>query len=123
MSKEISKAKKRIKAKSSFYKELGSYVGVSIMLIVINVLSSPGYMWAFWPVGMWGATLVARGIGIAVNDRSEKWERKAIREELQSMGYDPDNYTEEDYQELELPKRHTTLEKVEQPTYRKSDLV
>lgn len=123
MGKEISKAKKRIKEKSNFYKELGSYVGVSIMLIVINIMSSPGYMWAFWPIGMWGATLVASGIGIFIADKSDKWERKAIREELESMGYDPDSYEDDDYEELDLPTRHTTLEKIEEPPYRDSDLV
>jgi len=50
-------AKKRVEAKMGFYIHLAVYIGVNILLIIINLTTSPQYLWFKWP--LWGG-----GIGV-----------------------------------------------------------
>ena len=119
MPRGISEAKKRIKTKKEFYNNLGSYVATSIFLIGVNIFTSPGYMWAWWPIGFWGISLVSQALKIFVNEKTSKWERKALRDEIESMGYDPDSI---DYEELDLEDTRQKAKRA-RPLYRDSDLV
>ncbi len=119
MTEAIKEAKKRIKKKKDFYTELGSYVGISIFLVAINIFVSPGYMWAWWPVGMWGLSLVMKGIKIMVEDKTSKWEKKALKESLNEMGYDPELAYMDDHLDLEEEQLILRKEKL----YRDDDLV
>jgi len=115
-------AKKRVKAKKNFYKELSSYVVTSVLLIFINVFSSPYYLWCLWAIVPWGLTLVLKGIKIHTSKKTSQWEQDEIRKELISMGKDPDEYMEDDHLEL----REFDNEPLNAPSgkgYRNSDLV
>ena len=113
-------AKKRVKVKKDFYKELSSFVGTSILLIFINVFSSPFYLWCLWAIVPWGITLFIKGIKIMNSNNSSKWEENEIRKELIAMGEDPDDHMDE---ELEL--KELEMEKLDSSSkgYKKSDLV
>jgi hypothetical protein len=113
-------AKKRVKVKKDFYKELSSYVGTSILLIYINVFSSPGYLWCLWAIVPWGITLFFKGIKIMSSNQSSQWEENEIRKELIAMGKDPDDYIDE---QLEL--KEIEMEELDSSTkgYKNSDLV
>ena len=62
MSKQMSEeeiyelARKRVKAKKSFYTNLGSWAAVNTLLVIIWVLTERGggYMWFLWPLCIWG---------------------------------------------------------------------
>ncbi len=45
------KAKKRVEAKIGFYIHLAVYVGVNILLIIINLITSSQYLWFKVSVG------------------------------------------------------------------------
>ena len=60
------KAKKRVEAKVGFYIHLAVYVGVNLLLIVINVATSPQYLWFKWPLLGWGIGLFFHGMSIFV---------------------------------------------------------
>ncbi len=60
------KAKKRVEAKMGFYIHLAVYVGVNLLLIVINVATSPQYLWFKWPLLGWGIGLFFHGMSIFV---------------------------------------------------------
>ena len=53
-------AKKRVKEIKEFYSHLLAYVVVNLFLMAVNLLTSPEYLWFFWPMLGWG-------IGIAVH--------------------------------------------------------
>ena len=114
-------AKKRVKAKKNFYKELSSFVFTSVLLIFINVFTSPYYLWCLWAIVPWGLTLVLKGIKIMSSKKTNEWEREELRKELISMGKDPDLYMDD---HLEL--RELDGEPLNAPSgkgYRNSDLV
>ncbi len=60
------KAKKRVEAKMGFYIHLAVYVGVNLLLIVINVATSRQYLWFKWPLLGWGIGLFFHGMSIFV---------------------------------------------------------
>lgn len=60
------KAKERVEAKMGFYIHLVVYVGVNVLLIVINLATSPQYLWFKWPLLGWGIGLFFHGMSIFV---------------------------------------------------------
>ncbi len=60
------RAKKRVEAKIGFYIHLTVYVGVNILLIIINLSTSPQYIWFKWPLLGWGIGLFFHGMSIFV---------------------------------------------------------
>lgn len=89
------KARKRVKKKKKFFKELTVFVAVSIGLIVLNLSTAPNNIWFFWAIGPWGLTLIARGLSIGIASKSGNWEQREMRKELRALGKNPDDYVED----------------------------
>ncbi len=60
------RAKKRVEAKIGFYIHLAFYIGVNILLIIINLSTSPQHIWFQWPLLGWGMGLFFHGMSIFV---------------------------------------------------------
>jgi hypothetical protein len=60
------RAKRRAEAKIGFYIHLAVYVGVNILLIIINLSTSPQHIWFKWPLLGWGIGLFFHGMSIFV---------------------------------------------------------
>jgi len=60
------RAKKRVEAKIGFYIHLAVYIGVNILLIIINLMTSPQYLWFIWPLLGWGIGLFFHGMSIFI---------------------------------------------------------
>jgi len=121
MDKAYREAKKRVKIKKKFFKDITSYIAISLFLIFINVFTSPGYMWCWWAIVPWGLGFAIRGIKIMASSGTSSWEQKELRKELIAMGKDPDDYMDD---HLEL--RDIEMEESGLPSdkgYRNSDLV
>ena len=61
-------ARKRAQAKLSFLGHLGIYLVVNIILLLVNLLTSPGGLWFYWALLGWGIGLAAHGIGVYATD-------------------------------------------------------
>ena len=59
-------AKRRVEAKLGFYIHLAVYVAVNILLVVLNLVFSPGYLWFLWPLGGWGIGLAFHALAVYV---------------------------------------------------------
>ena len=57
-------AERRADAKLCFRAHLMAYAVVNGGLVLINLVTSPGYFWAIWPMFGWGLGVVAHGIGV-----------------------------------------------------------
>jgi len=57
-------AVRRVKAKLGFRSHLVVFVLVNAGLAVINLLTSPGYLWFVFPLGGWGIGLFAHGLAV-----------------------------------------------------------
>ncbi len=60
------RAKKRVEVKIGFYIHLAVYAGVNILLIIINLSTSPQYIWFKWPLLGWGIGVFFHGMSIFV---------------------------------------------------------
>jgi bacteriorhodopsin len=75
------KAKKRVEAKIGFYIHLAVYVGVNILLIIINLLTSTQELWFKWPLIGWGIGVLFHALGVfAFTERSSIKERMIEKE-------------------------------------------
>lgn len=75
-------AKKRVDEIKGFYSNLISYVAVNLGLLTLNLVTSPQYLWFFWPLLGWGigvlihAMVVFRFMPFLGTD----WEKQKIKE-------------------------------------------
>jgi hypothetical protein len=114
---KLKEAKKRVKRKKDFYEHLTTYVAISVFLVVLNMITSPGHWWFQWPVIGWGMAVLFNYFDVfgvpGVGPMNKEWEQKAIQEELRKMEGGEDEVPDR----LELP----TLGKRE--NWDESDLV
>lgn len=82
------KAKEIAKAKISFIRQLIGYIGVMIILAVINNVTNPGgYQWWLWPAGFMGLfTLISFLRTYAFHSGKVKsLEDRLIQKEMEKM--------------------------------------
>lgn len=76
------KAKKRVEEIKGFYGNLAAYIVVNIGLLVLNLVTSPGHLWFFWPMIGWGIGVVFHGMKVFnyMPFLGQDWEQQKIRE-------------------------------------------
>ena len=77
------KARKRVQEIKGFYSNLISYILINALLIVINLVTSPGSLWFYWVTIFWGIAIVIHAVKTFVlkgKFLGEDWEQKKIRE-------------------------------------------
>ena len=60
------KARDRAEAKYQFYVHVAVYVAVMVLLVVINMITSPASNWSIWPLIGWGLAVVLHGLRVFV---------------------------------------------------------
>ncbi len=67
-----------------FYSHLVTYVLVIMLLFVINLVTNPGNIWAWWPAMGWGIGVALHGLNVfeILNFFGPDWERKQIEKRL-----------------------------------------
>ena len=73
-------AKERVEEIKGFYFHLITYIVINAVLIVINLLTSPEYLWFIWPIIGWGVGLVIHAITVFGNLWGKSWEERKIKE-------------------------------------------
>lgn len=66
----------------SFYSHFFIYLLINAFFFVIDMLTSPGRWWFYWPMLGWGIGLFVHFMGVFVIGRAfgKDWEEKKIRE-------------------------------------------
>ncbi len=75
-------ARGRAEAKFGFYKHLAVYLAVNALLVVINLLTSPGSYWAIWPLLGWGIAIVIHAVSVFGARRKEEIIDRMTDEEM-----------------------------------------
>ena len=75
-------AKKKVENIKGFYSNLTSYIGVNLVLIFINLYTTPHHLWFYWPLLWWGAGVVFHGLKVfeVFPVLGKGWEEKKIKE-------------------------------------------
>ena len=76
-------AKTRVKELRDFYRNLLTYAGVNIVLIIINLVTSPGTLWFYWVTVFWGIAILLHASKVFIlkgKFLGKEWEEKKIKE-------------------------------------------
>jgi uncharacterized membrane protein YecN with MAPEG domain len=77
------KAKRRVEELKKFYGNVVTYVAINIILIIINLVTSPGTLWFYWVTIFWGIAILLHASRVFIlrgKFLGEEWEQKKIRE-------------------------------------------
>jgi uncharacterized protein YhhL (DUF1145 family) len=77
------KAKKRVGELKKFYSNVITFVVVNLVLIIINLVTSPGSLWFYWVTIFWGIAILLHGSRVFIfkgKFLGEEWEQKKIKE-------------------------------------------
>ena len=114
------KAKKKVKAKKEFYGHLISFVSTMVFLLIINLLTSPGYLWVVWPLLGWGIGLVSHYFSVFgfFGMGTDDWEEQEIQKEISKIR---SKARPDDQDTLELENDHLELREEERMDRKKWD--
>ena len=78
-------AQKRVKEIKEFYQHLAVYALCNPIVIVVNLMTSPGYLWFIWSLMGWGIAIVLHGLKVFRFSPffNKDWEERKIREILE----------------------------------------
>ena len=80
---KYNKAKKRVEELKKFYSNLVTYIVVNIVLVIINLVTSPGSLWFYWVTIFWGIAILLHASRVFIfkgKFLGEEWEQKKIKE-------------------------------------------
>ena len=81
--KKYQEAKERVRELKDFYRNLITYLTIILLLLIINLLTSPGYLWFLWVALFWGIGIVLHASRVFIlkgKFLGKEWEEKKIRE-------------------------------------------
>ena len=80
---QYDKAKKKVEELKKFYSNLVTYIVINLVLIIINLVTSPGSLWFYWVTIFWGIAILLHASRVFIfkgKFLGEKWEQKKIKE-------------------------------------------
>jgi len=79
------RAEKRAEAKLGFYKSLAVYLAVNLVLFFIDLFTSRGKWWFYWPLFFWGIGVFFHFLRVFVTGGhlAERVKEGMIRKELE----------------------------------------
>ncbi len=77
-------AQKRVEEIKIFYQHLTVYVICNPIVIVVNIITSPGYLWYLWCLFGWAVPIILHGLVVfnCFPFLNKEWEEKKIAEIL-----------------------------------------
>jgi len=75
-------AQRRVRQKRNFYRSLMSYISVNLLLFLINLFTSPGQWWFYWPLFGWGIAMLLQAWSVFAPKFDNDWEARQIQAEL-----------------------------------------
>lgn len=81
--KEDEKIRNRVRRIRNFYSSLLTFVGVNILLLVINFIFMPRDLWFYWVTIVWGVIILIQAINtftIKNEFLGQEWEERKIKE-------------------------------------------
>ncbi|NCC25395.1 MAG: 2TM domain-containing protein [Deltaproteobacteria bacterium] len=75
-------ARGRVAKLRALYKNLASFVAINIVLVAINLITSPNDLWFYWVTIFWGLALALQAGKLFIGtDRlfDKNWEERKIR--------------------------------------------
>ena len=75
---------KRVFGDLGFKIHFAAYVGVNLLLIAINLLTTPDELWFYWPLLGWGIGIIAHGVAVYYTSGRRATRAQIVRAKLES---------------------------------------
>jgi transcriptional regulator with XRE-family HTH domain len=84
LSRDEREAMEYVRDIQSFYIHLGQYCAVMVLLVGINLWTSPGFFWAVFPAIGWGIGVAVHGLSVfeVINLFGRDWEKRQIEKRM-----------------------------------------
>ena len=79
------RARQRARAKLDFYRHLAIYLVVNSILLAVNLLTSPGSLWFYWPLLGWGIAVAVHAWGVFMSRAGSSWLHSMEERELRKL--------------------------------------
>jgi hypothetical protein len=79
------KARRTVEAKLGFLIHLSVYVIVNILLVAINLMTFPRYLWFVWALLGWGVGLFCHGFAVFVLGEGSSIKQRLIEKEMRKQ--------------------------------------
>lgn len=78
-------AKKRVEEIKGFYGNLTAYIVVNLVLVFINLKTSPDHLWFYWPMLGWGIGVLFHGLRVfnCMPFLGKDWEERKMKEYME----------------------------------------
>lgn len=78
-------AKKRVEEIKGFYGNLTAYIVVNIVLVFVNLKTSPDHLWFYWPMLGWGIGVLFHGLRVFnyMPFLGKDWEERKMKEYME----------------------------------------
>jgi len=82
------RARARVEELKGFYIHLGIFIVIQVVLLAINLLTSPGSLWFLYPLMGWGIGLASHAISVfgLFGIGGRQWEERKVHEYMMRMG-------------------------------------
>lgn len=80
---EQGRIRRRVHQKAELYRHLVVFLVVGAILAGLDLLTSPGTLWFFWPMGFWGIGLVLHFADVYVIGEDAGMEARMMRREME----------------------------------------
>jgi hypothetical protein len=79
---QYERAKKRVEEIKGFYSHLFVYILINAVLLLINIITSRGHWWFYWPLIGWGIGIIAHASSVFgfFGFFGQEWEERKIKE-------------------------------------------
>ena len=81
--KKYQEAKERVKELKDFYRNLFTYIGINLLLMIINLVTSSDHLWFLWVTLFWGIGIILHASKIFIlkgRFLGKEWEEKKMKE-------------------------------------------
>jgi len=96
-SKQYDEAKARVNELRSFYRNLMTYLMINVVLVIINLVTSPDNLWFYWVTIFWGIGLIFHAMSVFLGKGrllGKEWEEKQIKKILDRQSDSTEEGTE-----------------------------
>lgn len=80
---EQARIRRRVHQKAELYRHLVAFLVVGAILAALDLLTSPGTLWFFWPMGFWAIGLVLHFADVYVMGDDAGLEARMMRREME----------------------------------------
>lgn len=84
-SRNYQQAKKRAEAKLGFYIHAAIFLIVNVILIIVDLVTSPDKHWFYWPLLGWGVGLLGHGALVFLKPGQSSLKEAMIKSELEEL--------------------------------------